>query len=226
MRSPWPSSLLMVLAVLVALTFARTSTAADHGTGMDFSISALGEWMPYVPTLSAPSTDFGWHHLPGGRLPSPGGVFFWGVQVDWSFVARRRWVFPLLGVETGFAIGSSAATLTSFDGSIAEVEPWTAYRVTALLPGVGVRARIRRWSFAVTARPTAVVVGANTRLAFGSGSIDLSEPFRLGVGARADLEACRRLDPEDRVCAFVAPNLYELGAMNGGTAGLRWELGL
>jgi hypothetical protein len=66
-------------------------------------------------------------------------------------------------------------------------------------------------------------------VADGSSSLDLSDQndsvFAVTLGVRADAEVCRRLDPIERACLFVSPALYEFSALNGGSIGLRWEVG-
>jgi hypothetical protein len=93
------------------------------------------------------------------------------------------------------------------------------------LPGIGVRLTARRWMLGASVRAYVVGLGMDATVAAGGGSSDLSIPSRIGLGARADVEGCRRLDPMNRLCVFVAPTIYEFGLVNGGSAGLRWELG-
>jgi hypothetical protein len=213
-------------AVAFALATAASSPAkADKATGLDGSLGGQVDWMPYVPTLSVPTTETSARTIPGGTLPSVGSLFFAGAQVDSSFVYRGRLVVPLLGISGALAVGQSPVVISSLDGSIAEQRPWTAYRFECLLPGVGVRLTARRWTLGASVRAYVVGVGMDATVAAGGGSSDLSIPSRIGLGARADVEGCRRLDPMNRICLFVAPTLYELGLFNGGAAGLRWELG-
>lgn len=66
-------------------------------------------------------------------------------------------------------------------------------------------------------------VGADA--AWGNGTYD------LGTGAinlylRLDLEACRRLDPLERICLVVSPNVYAYDqTFHGGMLSFRYELG-
>ncbi len=213
-------------ALAFAVIFGGSSSArADRGSGLDWSLASPIDWMPYVPTLSVPTTETSARTIQGGTLPSVGSLYFAGLQVDSSFVYKRRLVVPLLGVSGALAVGNSSAVVSSLDGSIAEERPWTAYRLECLLPGLGVRFTVRRWSFAGSVRAYVVGLGMDATVASGAGSSDVSTPSRFGLGARADLEGCRRLDPVNRICVYVAPTLYEFGLVNGGSAGLRWELG-
>jgi hypothetical protein len=212
-------------AVAVAVVLGSYPARAERGTGLDGSLGGQSDWMPYVPTLSVPTTETSSRTVRGGTLPSIGSLYFAGLQIDSSFVYRGRLVVPLLGVSGALAVGNSPAVLSSFDGSIAEERPWTAYRLECLLPGLGVRFTARRWTLGASIRAYVVGFGMDATIAAGGGSSDLSMPSRFGLGARADVEGCRRLDPMNRICAFIAPSIYEFGLFNGGSAGLRWELG-
>jgi hypothetical protein len=212
-------------ALAFALTCAVSTARAERGTGLDGVLGGQAEWMPYVPTLSVPTTATSARTIEGGTLPSVGSLYFAGRHHDSSFVYRGRLVVPLLGVSGALAAGSSPAVVSSVDGSIAEQRPWTAYRIECLLPGIGVRLTKRRWSVGASIRAYVVGLGMDATVAAGGGTSDLSTPSRFGLGARADVEGCRRLDPVNRVCAFVAMSVYEFGLVNGGSAGLRWELG-
>jgi hypothetical protein len=216
--------------LVFALAFAASSSlaskaAADRGTGLDGSLGGQVDWMPYAPTLSVPATATSVRTIEGGTLPSVGSLWFAGAQVDSSFVYRGRLVVPLLGISGALAAGTSAAVVSSLDGSIAEQRPWTAFRIECLLPGVGVRFTSRRWTAGASVRAFVVGLGMDASVAVGAGSSALSMPSRFGLGARAELEGCRRLDPVNRVCAFAGASLYEFAPVNGGSAGLRWELG-
>jgi hypothetical protein len=210
------------ITVVLAVT---SSASADRGTGLDGSLSALALWMPYVPTLAVPLTETPVRTIQGGTLPPSGPLYFGGVAVDSSFVHRGHLVIPLLGVSGALAVGQSDAVTSSLDGSLAEERPWTAFRFEFLLPGLGVRATVRRWSVSATLRPYVVGILMDATVATAGGSSDLSTPSRVGLGLRGDLEGCRRLDPLNRFCVFVAPTVYDFGSLNGGSAGVRWEVG-
>ncbi len=159
-----------------------------------------------------------------GGLGSAGPLTFVGGHVDSSIVVSDRWVFPMVGGGAYGALGESPRTLTSLDGSIIELRPWTTYRVDLLLPGVGVRFKERRWAFAGTVRPAYTFLGMNAAIASGATS-KVVEASGSAPALRMSVEACRRVDPTNRACLFVAPNLYEVRFMNGGSIGLRWEWG-
>ena len=93
-----------------------------------------------------------------------------------------------------------------------------------LLPGLGVRVKSRRWLFEASIEPGLSIFFTNGQIVLGSSTRDWSFG-RSTFTLRGDLAACRRLDPMERACVFFAPALYEFGAINGGSVGLRWELG-
>jgi hypothetical protein len=118
--------------------------------------------------------------------------------------------------------------VTSLDGTIVHMQTWTADMLTLLLPGFGMRAKARRWMFEGALRPVGTFVWMSARAADGADSSDLGDGhafFAAGIGLRAELEACRRIDPVERVCLLLSPALYEFTALNGGSIGLRWEVG-
>ena len=42
---------------------------------------------------------------------------------------------------------------------------------------------------------------------------------------RLPIEACRRLDPLERACLVVTPQIYEFGWATGASVAVRWEWG-
>jgi hypothetical protein len=65
----------------------------------------------------------------------------------------------------------------------------------------------------------------NLSIAEGAGSTDASASA-VAVAFHAQLEVCRRLDLEARVCAAVAPDVFDGGYwLPGGTVAARWEWG-
>lgn len=159
-----------------------------------------------------------------GGLGSAGPLTFFGGHVDTSIVVSDRWIFPLVGGGAFWAVGESPRTLTSLDGSLVELRPWTTYRVDLLLPGVGVRFKERRWAFGGTVRAAYTFLGMNAAIAGGATS-KVVEASGSAPALRMNVEACRRVDPTNRACLFVAPSLFEVSFLNGGSIGLRWEWG-
>lgn len=167
--------------------------------------------------------------LPSGPLSSSGPQTLVGITYDAGIAVARRWMVPLFGLEFSWAVGSSPDVIEGLDGSIVHLHTWTSKMVTLLLPGFGVRAVHRRWMFDLSARGVVSVAWMTATVADGSSSLDLSDQndsvFAATLGVRADAEVCRRLDPVERACLFVSPALYEFSALNGGSIGLRWEVG-
>jgi hypothetical protein len=159
-----------------------------------------------------------------GKFPSANGVSFVGVGFDLGVTLADHWVLPCLGVDFATAMGKSDRLVTSFDGSLAELRPWTSRKVDVWALGLGFREKKRRWMFELTVEPGFAVVWADGAIASGASTTDV-RASAVSFAARANLEICRRFDPTDRACLFVAPSLYEFGALNGGSAGLRWEFG-
>ena len=105
-----------------------------------------------------------------------------------------------------------------------------------LMPGIGVRTNLRRWKFSLDVRTLVSVTWMGMTVANGGSWIDpggqtdangnsQNGPFAVTFGVRGNLEACRRLEPTERLCLFVEPHLYEYSSLNGFSAGLRWEVG-
>ena len=182
-------------------------------------------WIRATPKLSLGSViETPVRTLRDGELGSAGPLSFLGGHLDTSIVVSDRWIFPVAGGGGFVAAGPSARNLTSVDGSFVELRPWTAYRVDLLLPGFGVRFKERRWAFAGTVRAAYTFVGMNAAIA-GGASWKVVEVKGSAPALRMSIEACRRVDPTNRACLFVAPNLYEVSFLNGGSIGLQWEWG-
>jgi hypothetical protein len=159
-----------------------------------------------------------------GKVPIGGSLAAAGGGLDLAFSVDDRWIFPVLGFAGYGAVGSYDAVITSTDGSIARVRPWSAYEVDVLLPGIGYRVKKRRFLFTAALRSGVVWLAASGSVAGGTESTAIS---LAGVSplVQAEIEACRRLDPVTRVCLQVAPRIYDFGFMNGATFGLRVEWG-
>jgi hypothetical protein len=167
--------------------------------------------------------------LPSGALASTGPQTLVGATYDVGIAIGRRWLVPLFGLEFAWAVGSSPDVVAGLDGSIVHLHTWTSKMATFLLPGFGWRAVRRRWMFELSARGVVSIAWMTATVADGSSSLDLSDQndsvFAATVGVRADAEVCRRLDPIQRACLFVSPAIFEFSALNGGSIGLRWEVG-
>lgn len=193
----------------------------------EISLDVRDYWLRSMPTFSlSDATQIGVRSVGAGVLPTTGEQHFLGFGVDSKYVYQQRWEFPIIGLVGAGAIGQSPRVVTSLDGTMVDMKPWTAAAFTLLLPGVGLRFKSGRWMFGANVRFAASFVWEQVSFASGR-STDETPPavWAATFGARAHAEICRRLDPEERLCLFIEPHLYEFSGMNGGSAGLRWEYG-
>lgn len=154
----------------------------------------------------------------GGSVTALGGSF------DVSVVLDDHWLLPGFGFGAYAAIGTYPSVLTSVDGSVARVRPWTMVELDLLGPGIGYRIKKRRFMFSGTLRAGLSMLRVGSSIASGA---DAQEEAltRFSPLVQAELEACRRVDPVTRVCLQIAPRLYNFGGLNGATFGLRVEWG-
>jgi hypothetical protein len=222
-------ALLLVLGCFLGVLLAARPASAQERWQLQTSLDARDVWVRSMPEMSLRSPfETPLRTLPSGTLPSTGSQQFLSFAWDSAAVVNDRWLIPLFGLQLGWAIGSSPDVVTSLDGSIVHMHSWSADLGSVLLPGFGVRATRRRWMFQADVRPVLSFTWMGADVANGSSSVNLSGSeafFALGLGLRAELEACRRLDPVQRACLVVSPVLYEFSAFNGGSIGLRWEVG-
>jgi hypothetical protein len=193
------------------------------------SLDARDAWVRTMPefTLRQPFTT-PLRTLPEGHLPSTGSEQFLALAWDSGVTLNDRVTVPLFGVQFGWAVGQSSEVVTSLDGSIVHMHPWDSEVLSVLLPGIGVRAKRRRWAFSADVRGVASFAFTDATVATGTASPSISDAHALysaTLGARAELAVCRRIDPVERVCLFVSPALYEFSAFDGGSIGLRCEVG-
>jgi hypothetical protein len=160
----------------------------------------------------------------GAKFPSVGPLTLGGVGFDAGVALDDRIMFPILSFGFNTALGQSPRVVSSVDGSFADVRPWTAWMYDIGLPGLGFRFKERRWLFSILIRPGVSYLSMNGAVASGPDTHDVTMTA-LSLYARVQVEACRRIDPTQRVCLFVAPSVYEFGFGTGGTAGIRWEIG-
>jgi hypothetical protein len=220
----------LFLAALAGVTLAGREARADGPRWeLQTALDARDVWMRAMPALvlrspyEAPNRT-----LPAGTLPSTGSQQFMALTWDTGATVNDRWMVPVFGLQFGWAVGTSPEVVTSLDGSIVHMRPWSSDLVTLLLPGFGVRTKARRWMFEASVRPVATFTWMSATVANGAGTSDLADGHSLfseTLGVRAELEACRRIDPVQRACLIVSPSLYEFSPLNGGSIGLRWEVG-
>jgi hypothetical protein len=159
------------------------------------------------------------------KLPSVGPLTLGGVGADFGVSIDERIIVPILGFGFETALGQSPRVLTGIDGALAEVRPWTAWKYDIGMPGLGLRFKERRWMFSFLLRPGISLLFMKGSVAAGADTNDLTL-YTPSLYARAEVEACRRFDPTERVCVFVAPTMYVgFGFVAGASAGVRWEIG-
>jgi len=227
---PRVASLLPPVACVVGvLLWEGRAHAEEPRFQLETSLDARDVWVRTMPAMSLRSPfDTPLRTLPAGTLPSTGSQQFLSFTWDSQLAVNDRWLVPLFGIQFGWAIGTSPEVVTSLDGSIVHMRTWSADLGSALLPGVGLRVKRRRWMFAADVRGVLSFAWMNANAATGADSADLAGGqafYALAPGVRAELEACRRLDPVQRACVIVSPALYEFSAFNGGSIGIRWEVG-
>ena len=131
-----------------------------------------------------------------------------GMHADVAFTVEDKWQFPLVGMGLYTAFGSYDTVVTSYDGSIVELRPWSTLRAEILLPGIGYRWKHRRNQIGVALRTGAGFLKMEGTAAAGVASedIDLSAgTFLLSL----ELEGPRRTR-DDRGRSIYEPYRLEL----------------
>jgi hypothetical protein len=212
----------LIASVSAAIALAARPAHAD----LDFQVAAGAgvSWIRTMPTLKSERTSTAARELPEHQVPIGGSVTALGGSFDLSLVASDRWFIPAAGFAAYGAIGNYPTVLTSIDGSIARIRPWTTYEIDILLPGIGYRIKRRRFMFSASVRTGVTSLHVDGSIAGGA---DQQAVSYVGFSpmVQAEIEACRRVDPVTRVCLQIAPRIYDFGIMNGATFGLRVEWG-
>jgi len=212
----------------VALVAIGVAGAREARADVDVQLSAgVGPmWMRGTPELKTgaigtPSREMGESRIAAGAV---GPVFGLGGHVDLGLVLDDHLVVPLFGVGGYGAVGSYDAVVTSVDGSIAELRPWSLARADLLGPGIGYRVKRRRLMFSALVRTglSFYDVGGSVASATAWHILDVEAMAPL---VQLEIEACRRLDPVTRICGQLSPRLYDGVFMNGAVFGLRVEWG-
>lgn len=200
--------------------------AAPARADFDFQLSATagGGWLRERPMLTADSLSTSLREFPRQDLRPRGGIAMAAVGMDAELVLDDRYRVLLFGGNLSWAVGSYDTTITSYDGSIARLRPWTALRGDILLPGIGQRWKHRRYMFGAAIRGGVTVYSEEGTVVTGRDSHDL-ELSAGGLLVQLELEACKRLDPTTRACLTVVPRVYEHQILNGFLAGIRMEWG-
>lgn len=208
------------------LVLVASVSASEARADVDFQVATTvsGAWLRETPDLDAKSVTTSARDVGAGRVRTGGGLAMAGVGGDVELTIDDRWKVPLFGGMFFWAVGSYDATITTFDGSIARLRPWTTVRGDFLLPGVGRRWKHRRnmWGVAVRTGVSVAAMGGSVAAATETAALEMSAGTFL---LQLELEGCRRLDPTTRACLQVVPRLYEHQLLNGLTVGLRMEWG-
>lgn len=217
-------SSVLVLACSVVSVGAASSARGDT-SAFQLSADVHTQWVRALPEVQHSATDDQLvRPLGDATIPTGTPATFLGAGFALELVVRDHLRLPLLGLSIAGTIGGAPRVRSSIDGSIVEVDTWKTGLATLLLPGYGFRAKERRWMFEGAVQPGMAYLFTSGSAASGAQSSDMSFHATTFV-LQADLAACRRIDPVNRACLFVAPTLYEFGWWNGGTIGLRWEVG-
>ncbi len=213
-------------AASVAVAAAIVTHAEPAHADVDFQLAGTtgAAWMRALPTLHSAALSTAARDVPDARIPVGGSLTWMGAGFELGMTVDAHVVIPGLGIAAYAAVGSYDTVLTSADGSIATVRPWTAFRIDVPLPGIGYRVKERRWMFQADIRTGISIMSLNGTIAGGSSETE-TPLTAITPMLVAEVEACRRLDPVTRVCLQVAPRIYDFGVMNGGTLGLRVEWG-
>lgn len=200
--------------------------AAEARADFDFQLSLTGGggWMRTTPNLSAANVSTSARDMAGRDIRSRTGLALAGAALDAELVIDDRYRVPLFGGGLAWAVGPYDTTITSHDGSIARLRPWTSFKGDILLPGIGRRFKHRRYMFGAAVRGGISFFSMNGNVAAGAEQAELDLTARTWL-VQIELEACRRLDPSTRLCLMVAPRVYEHELLNGFTAGIRMEWG-
>jgi len=209
-------------AVVLCVLLGAEPAHAD----VELQAAAIGglAWTRSLPELKSASTLTAAREVRESRVAIGGSLFAVGGGVDVGLAIDDRVFLPGFGLAAYSAVGSYDTVLTSADGSIARVRPWTTYQLDFLLPGIGYRMKHRRFMFVASIRTGVSGMHMEGSIAGGEGDTLASLSGVSGL-LQVELEACRRLDPVTRICAQLAPRIYDFGFMNGATLGLRVEWG-
>lgn len=211
-----------VVAALLAGTLATRSARADFD--FQFTAGVNGGWVRRSPAFSSDAVNTMARSMRAGTVETGRGLGMLGLSSDVEMTVDDRWRIPLVGGAAYWAVGSYDSLVTSLDGSVASVRPWSTFRGDLLLPGVGRRWKHRRNMWGVSIRTGVSFASIGGSVAAGTESVPLSlsaSTFLL----QAEVEACRRLDPTIRACLQIVPRIYDHELLNGVTFGLRMEWG-
>ena len=208
------------------MTASILATAPPARADFDIQAAFSGgvSWRRSHPALTNERTLTAAREVPEGKVPIGGALTAVGVGVDLGVTVDDRWIIPAVGIAGYGAVGSYDTIVTSADGSIARVRPWTTYEIDALLPGIGLRMKQRRFMFSASIRSGVSYMHSSGSVS-GAAHSALMSLSGTSLLVQAEIEACRRLDPMTRMCLQVSPRIYDFGFVSGATFGLRVEWG-
>ncbi len=209
---------------------ASPAHASGYGLGGQIWIEGVGTYMPNgslgAPTFQASAlSNTARPFINGTTAPFGFATGFFGARSGLDFIASDRWIIPLVDIGFYGMEGVYSDSLASVDGSLFRLHPAGAYMFDAEFLGFGVRFKRRRWMFEATIKPGAAILMMPAAVVDGAHFTDVDALTSASFTLRAQLSLCRRLDPQERVCASITPNIYQWGWGNGGSLSLRWELG-
>jgi hypothetical protein len=223
--------LLALSVALMVLGVAGAARARGYGLGGELWVEGAGTYMPNsgpgAPTLdvSGATSSARTQGVSGTTPPFGFATGFFGVRGGLDFVTSDRWIIPVIDVGFYGIMGQYSDVLTSADGSLLRLHPAGTIMFDVELLGFGVRFKHRRWMFEATLKPGVALMAVPAAIAAGPSWNDIDALNSASFTLRASLSLCRRLDPLERVCASVTPNIYQWGWGNGGSVSLRWEFG-
>jgi len=194
--------------------------------GATLWVEAAGTYMPSSSPLDVSAAATSSRASINGSTPPYGfATGFFGARTGIDFIASDRWIIPAFDIGFYGIVGVYGDTLTSADGSLFRLHPAGTFMFDADILGFGVRFKKRRWMFEASIKPGFAVMAVPAAVADGKTFTDIDALNTATLTLRASLSICRRLDPTERVCASVTPNIYQWGWGNGGSVSLRWEFG-
>lgn len=217
-----PAGLLVLACAWPLLLLPRQAAAQTRG-GWQVTFDDNLRWIPHLPGLQMQQPVLADERAIATRLPSAGASTMLDVNLGLACTVNDRWVFPLGGAGVGLAVGPHPR-VWAYDGDVpVAMKPWTTASVAVLLPGAGVRMKHRRWMFQFALVPA-------VRFWFMDVTAGSDQSVKATAAAAtfamtAQTSICRRLDPVRRACLLFTPVIYEGQFANGGSVGLRWELG-
>jgi hypothetical protein len=194
--------------------------------GAELWVEATGTYMPNGGGLGvSQDSNTARPNISGTTPPFGFATGFFGARMGFDWVVSDRWVVPV--IDAGFygMVGVYSDVLTSADGTFFKLHPAGTFMLDMDILGFGVRFKRRRWMFEATVKPGVAMLAIPAAVADGKNWTPVDQLNTASVTLRASLSVCRRLDPMERVCLSVTPNIYQWGWGNGGSVALRWELG-